>query len=59
MYPYNLGMQEVPYPENINMRVPIWQYISENERHMTVSDLCPLEQGSDALKRRYLLVPKT
>ncbi len=58
MYPYNLGMQEVPYPLNINMRVPIWQHIKENERDMTVSDLCPVEQESDSLKRRYLLVPK-
>lgn len=56
--PYNLGIQEVPYPLNINMRVPIWQHIKENERDMTVSDLCPVEQGSDDLKRRYLLIPK-
>ena len=59
MYPYNLGMQEVPSPLSINIRVPIWQYIRENERDMTVSDLCPVEQGGDALKRRwYLLLPK-
>ena len=56
--PYTLGIEEVPYPLNINMRVPIWQHIKENERDMTVSDLCPVEQGSDSLKRRYLLVPK-
>ncbi len=55
--PYTLGI-EVPYPLNINMRVPFWQRIKENERDMTVSDLCPVEQGSDASKRRYLLVPK-
>ena len=55
--PYTLGM-EVPYPLNINMRVSIWQPIKENERDMTVSDLCPVEQGSDASKRRYLPVPK-
>jgi len=40
------------------MRLPIWQLIKENERDMTASDLCPVEQGSNALKRRYLLVPK-
>jgi len=40
------------------MRVSIWQPIKENERDMTVSDLCPVEQGSDASKRRYLPVPK-
>lgn len=40
------------------MRVPIWQHIKENEQDMTVSDLCLVEQGSDAAKRRYLLVPK-
>jgi Zn ribbon nucleic-acid-binding protein len=56
--PYTLGIEEVPYPLNIHMRVPIWQPIKENERDMTVSDLCPVEQGSDSLKRRYLLVPK-
>ena len=56
-FPNALGM-EVQYPLNINMRVPFWQHIKENERDMTVSDLCPVEQGSDALKRRYLLVPK-
>ena len=55
--PHTLGI-EVPYPLNINMRVSIWQPIKENERDMTVSDLCPVEQGSDSLKRRYLLVPK-
>src|SRR5712692_83949 len=55
--PHTLGI-EVPYPLNINMRVPIWQHIKENERDMTVSDLCPVEQGSDSSKRRYLLVPK-
>ncbi len=49
---------EVPYPWYINMRVPYWRYIKENEQDITVSDLCPLEQGSDALKQRYLLVPK-
>jgi len=54
--PHTLGI-EVPYPLNINMRVPIWQPIKENERDMTVSDLCPVEQGGDALKRRCLLVP--
>ncbi len=48
---------EVPYRLNPNMRVPIWQPIKENERDMTVSDLCPVEQGSDASKRRYLPVP--
>ncbi len=52
-----LGM-EVTYPLNINMRVSIWQPIKENERDMTVSDLCPVEHGGDALKRRYLLVPQ-
>jgi hypothetical protein len=56
-FPNALGI-EVPYPLNINMRVPFWQHIKENERDMTVSDLCPVEQGSDPLKRRYLLVPK-
>jgi hypothetical protein len=49
---------EVPYPWYINMRVPYWRYIKENEQDITVSDLCPVEQGSDALKQRYLLVPK-
>jgi len=56
-FPNALGI-EVPYPLNINMRAPIWQHIKENERDTTVSDLCPVEQGSDASKRRYLLVPK-
>ena len=55
--PYTLGI-EVPYPSNTHMRLPIWQLIKENERDMTVSDLCPVEQGSTASKRRYLLVPK-
>ena len=54
---YNLRIQEVPSPSNIHMRVPFWQHIKENERDMTVSDLCPVEQGDDALKRRYLFVP--
>jgi hypothetical protein len=49
---------EVPYPWYINMRVPYWRYIKENEQDITVSDLCSVEQGSDALKQRYLLVPK-
>ncbi len=49
---------EVPYPWYINMRVPYWRYIKENEQDITVSDLCPVEQGSDALKQRYLLAPK-
>jgi hypothetical protein len=40
------------------MRVSIWQPIKENERDMTVSDLCPVEQGGDALKRRFLVVPQ-
>jgi hypothetical protein len=56
--PRDLGIQEGPYAFNITMRVPIWQYIRENKRDMTVFDLCPLEQGDDALKQRYLLVPK-
>jgi Zn ribbon nucleic-acid-binding protein len=55
--PLTLGI-EVPYPGNIHMRVPFWRYIKENEQDTTVSDLCPVEQGSDALKRRYLLIPK-
>ncbi len=55
--PHTLGI-EVPYPRNINMHVPIWRHIKGNERDMTVSDLCPVEQGSDASKRRYLLVPQ-
>jgi len=51
---------ELPDPmyAYMNIRVPIWQHIKDNERDMTVFDLCPVEQGSDALKRRYLLVPK-
>ncbi len=49
---------EVPYPWNTKMIVPFWRCIKENEQDITVSDLCPVEQGSDALKRRYLLVPK-
>jgi hypothetical protein len=57
--PSTLGIEEVPYLLNINMRVPFWQPIKENERDMPVSDLCPVEQGSDSLKRRYLLVPKS
>jgi hypothetical protein len=56
-FPSALGI-EVPYPGNTTMRVPYWRYIKENERDITVSDLCPVEQGSDALERRYLLVPK-
>ena len=57
MYPNALRI-EVPYGLNRNILVPVWQPIKENERDMTVSDLCPVEQGGDALKRRYLLVPK-
>jgi hypothetical protein len=51
---------ELPLPPHayMNIRAPIWQPIKENERDMMVSDLYPVEQGSDALKRRYLLVPK-
>jgi len=56
--PQAIGIQEVPYNLVISMRVPIWQYIRENEQDMTASDLCPVEQGGDALKRRYLLVPE-
>jgi hypothetical protein len=55
--PLYLGI-EVPSPWNTRMQVPFWRYIKENEQDMTVSDLCPVGQGSDALKRRYLLVPK-
>ena len=55
--PHTLGI-ELPYPVSIHMSVPIWRHIKENERDMTVSDLCPVEQGSDASKRRYLLVPQ-
>ena len=55
--PFTLGMQ-VPYPVNIHMSVAYWQHINEDERDMTVSDPCPVEQGSDALERRFLLVPK-
>jgi hypothetical protein len=55
--PHTLGI-EAPYPFNVNVRVPNWQHINENERDMTVSDLCPAEQGDDASKRRYLLVLK-
>jgi len=57
--PYTFGI-ELPLPPHVymNIRAPIWQHIKETERDMTVSDLCPVEQGSDALKRRYLLVPK-
>ncbi len=55
--PYTLGMQ-VPYSANTHMQVPYWQHINEDERDMTVSDPCPVEHGSDALKRRYLLVAK-
>ena len=56
MSPSTLGI-EVPNPWNTN-NVPFWRYIKENEQDITVSDLCPMEQESDALKRRYLLVPK-
>lgn len=56
-FPIALGI-EVPYRLDTNKRVPIWRYIKENEQDVTVSDLCPVEQGSDALRRRYLLVPK-
>ena len=55
--PYTLGL-EGQYPFNIHMQVPFWQHINEDERDITISDLCPVEQGSDASKRRYLLVPK-
>src|SRR5215470_5136009 len=44
---------EVPYPWWYrDRRVPYWRYIKENEQDITVSDLCPVEQGSDALKQR-------
>jgi hypothetical protein len=56
--PHILGIEEAQYPQNIYMRVPNWQRINENERDITVSDLCVVEQGDDASKRRYLLVPK-
>jgi hypothetical protein len=54
--PYALGMQ-VQFPPNISIQVPNWHLISEDERDMTISDLCPAEQGNDALKRRYTWVP--
>ena len=38
--------------------IPHWQHINENERDVTVSDLCQMEQGSDALEQRYVLVPR-
>ena len=56
--PHALGIEVVPYPLNVNIRIPILQYIKENEKDMTVSDLCPVEQEDAALKQRYLLVPK-
>src|SRR5258708_1769984 len=57
--PLTLGL-ELPLPPHayMNIRTPIWQPIRENERDITVSDLCPVEQGSDASKPRYLLCPK-
>ena len=55
--PYTLGLEE-SYPWNRNMQVPVWQHINDDERDTTVSDLCPVEQGSDASRRRHLLVPK-
>ncbi len=50
---------ELPLPPYayMNIRAPFWQPIKENERDITVSDLCPVEQVSDASKRRYLPVP--
>ena len=51
--PNTLGLNS----SNIHMQVLVWQYINEDERDMTVADLCPVEQGDDASKRRYLLVP--
>ncbi len=55
MPPHILGIE---VSGKTNMIVPLWRYIKENEQYITVSDLCPVEQGSDALERRYLLVPK-
>ncbi len=53
----DLGVQ-VLYPLMMPTSVPCWRRINEDERDMTVSDLCSVEQGCDALERRYLLVPK-
>jgi hypothetical protein len=57
MTPRALGI-EFPYAVSLFKRIPIWQHIKESETDMTVSDLCPVEQGSDASKRRYLPVLK-
>ena len=55
---HDLGVQ-VQYPLMTPTSVPCWRHINEDERDMTVSDLCPVEQDSDDLKRRYLWVPKS
>ena len=55
--PYILGLVDLNQ-SNLHMQIPVWQHINDDERDKTFSDLCPAEQGSDASKRRYQLVPK-
>src|SRR5258708_26986535 len=49
---------EVPNPGDTHTRIPNWQCVKENERDLTVSGMCPVEQESDTSKQRYLLILK-
>lgn len=46
------------YPLSMYSNIPCWKHINEDERDLTVSDPCPVEQESDALKQRYVPVPR-
>jgi hypothetical protein len=48
--------EQVQYAPPIHL--PCWQPIKENERDMTVSEPCLVEQGSDVSKQRYMPIPK-
>lgn len=46
------------YPLSMYSNIPCWKHINEDERDLTLSDTCLSEQGSDALKRRYIPAPR-
>ena len=49
--------EQVQYTTTINLQC--WQPIKENERDMTVSEPCLVEQRSDASKQRYMPISKS
>jgi hypothetical protein len=49
--------EQVQYTTTINLQC--WQPIKDNERDMTVSELCLVEQRSDASKQRYMPISKS